>query len=113
MDSWNATMDSTNPGREQHRLRLARLPTTLLSPIHRHSSRLHGQKIPHPTKNEVSRYRLLHSRLRTTRPKSPLPPRITRDESTVLSWTTARRSRRRHEISHTYHLPRAHREGPR
>src|SRR6266446_6161870 len=113
MDPRNAAKDSANPGRKQNRLHLACLSTTLLSPIHRHSSRFHGQKVPHPVKNEVPRHRLLHSRLRTNRPKSSLPPRITRNESTILSQITTRRGGRRHEISHTHHLPRAHREGPR
>src|SRR6266403_6118807 len=113
MDPRNATMESANPGRKQHQLRLARLPTTLLSPVHRHSSRLYSQKVPHPTENEVPRHRFLHSRLRTNRPKSPLPFRITRNESTIPIWTAKRRGRRRDALPHTYYLPRTHREGPR
>src|SRR6266404_402794 len=113
MDPRNAAVDPTDPRRKQHRVRLARLSATLLSPIHQHPSRLHRQEIPHHAENEVPRHRPIHRRLRTTRPKSPLPFRITRNESTIPSWSAKRRSRGRHEISHTHYLPRAHREGPR
>src|SRR6266404_5230028 len=113
MDPRNAAMDSANPGRKQHRLRLARFSKTLLPPVYRYPGGLHSQEIPYPTEDEIPRHRLLHSRLRAKRPKSSLPPRITRDESTILSWATTGRSRRRHEISFSHHVPRAHREGPR
>src|SRR6266478_1469049 len=112
MDPRDATMDSTDPRRKQHRIRLARLPTTLLSSFYRYSGRLHGKEKPYPTKNEVPRHRLLYSRLRANRPKSTLPPRVTRDEPTVLGWSAKRCSRGRNAISHAHHLPRTHREGP-
>src|SRR6266478_5726336 len=113
MDPGNATVDPTDPGREQYRIRLARLPTTLLPTIHRHSSRLHGQEISHSVKNEVPGYRFLHSRLQTKRSKGSLPLGVPRNESAILSRATERRRRRCHAISDTHHLPRAHREGPR
>src|SRR6266478_8668921 len=86
---------------------------TLLPPIHRHPGGFHSQKGTHPIEDEIPGYRLLHSRLRTNRLKSPLSLRITRNESTIPVQIAKRRSRRRHALSHTYHLSRTHREGPR
>src|SRR6266403_214090 len=113
MDPRDAAVDPADSRREQHRVRLARLPTTLLPSMYRHSGGLHRQEIPPHVKNEVPRDRSVHRGLRTTCPKSPLSPRIARDESTVHSRTTERRRRRRHAISYPHYLPRAHREGPR
>src|SRR6266446_1148713 len=113
MDPRNAAMDSTNPRRKQHRVRLARLPTTLLPTIHRHPSRFYCQEIPHHAKNEVPGHRPIHRGLRTARPKSPLSFRIARNESTIPSWSAEGRSRGRYAIPHTHYRQGAHREGPR
>src|SRR6266403_2128120 len=92
MDPRNATMDPTDSGRKQHQVRLARLPVTLLSPLHQYPGGFHGQEKPHSAKNEVPRYRLLYSRLRTNRPKSPVPLGITRNEPAILGWIATRHS---------------------
>src|SRR6266478_8799718 len=85
---------------------------TLLPPIHQHPSGFHSQKGTHSIEDEIPGYRLLHSRLQTNRPKSPLSLRVTQNEPTVPVRTAKRRSRRRHALSHTYYLSRTHREGP-
>src|SRR6266478_3212703 len=105
-------MDSTNPRRKQYQPCLVCLPTMLLSPIHRHSIRFHGQKGTYALKDEVPGYRLLYSQLRTNCPKSPLSPRITQNEPTVPVRAAKRCSQRHHALPHTHHLSRTYREGP-